>query len=310
MPRPILRIASIDIGRNNFAICIAKVDVILLRNFHRQLRGATSASRATSSSRTDDHPVIIPSVGKDLPRSTAAAPYHNNPSMSAVESVFSTFSVDYFRVVSLSDIAGILFPEEPKLNIPGSRTLKKNKPEKHRPSTFSVCRALTWFLDRLALDKLSFVVVEQQMSFGVSVNVEALKIAQHCASFFLLRHPGVDVCCFPAFYKTQVFGFDRAVVETDGMQTYVENPIPISNRGKTRGKRGSRGSRGLIPGVVLRATKKPERKRWAVLRSLQIADADPRHEHVASLLRLRKKSDDLADVFLQLGAFIVKKLDL
>jgi hypothetical protein len=219
--------------------------------------------------------------------------------MIAVESVFSTFEVVYFRVVSLSDIAGILFPE----------TLKKQtKLKKSRPSTFSICRALTWFLDRIDLDKLSFVVVEQQMSFGANVNVEALKIAQHCASYFFLRHPGVDVCCFPAFHKTQVFGFDRAVVETDGLQTNGRTTRGTRGTRGTKGTRGTRETRGTIPGLVLRATTKSERKRWAVCRSLQIADADQRHGRVASLLRLRKKQDDLADVFLQLGAFIVKNL--
>jgi hypothetical protein len=282
--RPVFHVASVDIGRENFAICIAKIDARLLSTFHRDL-----------ASGSEDGSVAILSNTNSLPSSVGIAPFHTSGMKGKVESVFSTLSVVSLKVVSLASIAKVLYPvteeSSPRLSKRPSRITKKktrNSTKKTRPSHFAICRALTWFLDRQEhIEKLSFVAIEQQMSFGKNVNVEALRLAQHCASYFFLRHPRVDVYSFPAYHKTQVFGFDRVVVE------------------KEQGGRNLRS----FAGVSFRATTKLERKKWVVVRALQISDADPqKHGRVSLTLRMHKKADDLADTFLQLGAFIVRNL--
>lgn len=56
-------------------------------------------------------------------------------------------------------------------------------------------------------NKCSYVVIEQQMSFGKNINVTALKISQHVYSYFIFYH-GIykEVFFFPAYNKTQLLG--------------------------------------------------------------------------------------------------------
>ncbi len=114
-------------------------------------------------------------------------------------------------------------------------------------------------------DKCSIVLVEQQMSFGANkINTMALKLGQHCKSYFIYKYRGdVEVLEFPAFHKTQVLG-----------------------AGKIGGK----------------AMSKPERKKWSVTKTIDIF-LERGDINTVDMISSQKKKDDLADVFVQLQAF-------
>ena len=55
-------------------------------------------------------------------------------------------------------------------------------------------------------DKCRFILIERQMSFGKNKNnILALKIAQHCLSYFTFMYGGFKTLIeYPAYHKTQV----------------------------------------------------------------------------------------------------------
>jgi len=68
---------------------------------------------------------------------------------------------------------------------------------------------LTALLDRHKqyFDHCSTIIIEQQMSFGASVNTMAIKIAQHTYSYFLFRYgDSKTIVEFPSYNKTQILG--------------------------------------------------------------------------------------------------------
>jgi hypothetical protein len=68
---------------------------------------------------------------------------------------------------------------------------------------------LTKLLDEYSQywDKCSYILIEQQMSFGQKHNTMAIKIAQHTYSYFIFKY-GPFKCLheIPSYYKTQVLG--------------------------------------------------------------------------------------------------------
>jgi hypothetical protein len=118
-------------------------------------------------------------------------------------------------------------------------------------------------------DKCSIIVIEQQMSFKAAQNTMALKLGQHCYSYFLFRYGETkEIIEFPAYYKTQILGA----------------PKVSSNNGK------------------LKAMSKPDRKKWAVEKAgdilLNRGDLVTLEEFSS-----KRKRDDLADVLIQLQSF-------
>ena len=113
--------------------------------------------------------------------------------------------------------------------------------------------------------KCSIVIIEQQMSFGSNkINTVALKLAQHCRSYFIFKYQGKkEIIEFPAYHKTQVMG-----------------------AGKVNGK----------------AMSKPERKKWSVEKMVDIFLERGDIASIDEISN-EKKKDDLADVFVQLQAF-------
>ena len=123
-------------------------------------------------------------------------------------------------------------------------------------------------------DKCSIIVIEQQMSFKNAQNTMALKLAQHCHSYFVFRYPIIEVdniifddskevVEFPAYYKTQVLGAP---------------------------KKGGK------------SMSKPERKKWATEKAIDILMQRGDTETLEELTTSRKK-DDLADTLIQLQSF-------
>jgi hypothetical protein len=123
-------------------------------------------------------------------------------------------------------------------------------------------------------DKCEIIVIEQQMSFKNAQNTMALKLAQHCHSYFIFRYPiqkhgnlviddRKEIIEFPAYYKTQVLG---------------------------------------APKVGGKAMSKPQRKKWATEKAMDIlmerGDTETLEEIEGS-----KKKDDLADTLIQLQSF-------
>lgn len=120
-------------------------------------------------------------------------------------------------------------------------------------------------------EKCSIIIIEQQMSFSKAQNTMALKIGQHCFSYFLFRFEGQkEIIEFPAYYKTQILGAPK-VLPKDG-------------------------------GKKLKAMSKPERKLWAVDKAIQILTERGDMQNLEELTKKRKR-DDLADVLIQLQSF-------
>jgi len=56
-------------------------------------------------------------------------------------------------------------------------------------------------------EKCEWILVEQQMSFGKKVNSMALKLGQHCISYFIGRYgDSKNIIEFPSYHKTKVLG--------------------------------------------------------------------------------------------------------
>ena len=112
------------------------------------------------------------------------------------------------------------------------------------------------------------------MCFKQAQNTMALKLGQHCYSYFIFRYPitqdgdfvfdeSKEIIEFPAYYKTQVMG---------------------------------------APKVGGKSMSKPQRKKWSTEKAMGIlmerGDTETLEEIEGS-----KKKDDLADTLIQLQSF-------
>ncbi len=123
-------------------------------------------------------------------------------------------------------------------------------------------------------DKCSVFVIEQQMNFGKRRNNMAVKLGQHCYSYFTFKYGRYKtIIDFPAYHKTQVLGAPKVKGK------------PYKS-GKSRWK----------------AMDKPKRKKWSVIKATEILESRGEEEYMSNLKTVRKK-DDLADVITQFAAF-------
>jgi len=140
------------------------------------------------------------------------------------------------------------------------------------PETF---HNLTDLLDEYTeyWNKCEAFIIEQQMSFGKRHNTLALKLGQHCYSYFIFRYGRFkQVVEFPSYHKTQVLGASKIECKT---------------------KKGK---------VSYKAMDKPTRKKWSVEKANTIL-ADRDDFKTMAEMSSKKKQDDLADVLCQLQAF-------
>lgn len=122
-------------------------------------------------------------------------------------------------------------------------------------------------------DQCDVFVIEKQMSFGKRHNTMALKLGQHCWSYFAIRYgKSKEIIEFPAYHKTQVLG--------------AQKERSTTKTGKVRYK----------------AVNKPARKKWCVQKALEILRDRDDYETSEQIQGTRKK-DDLSDVICQLQAF-------
>lgn len=93
------------------------------------------------------------------------------------------------------------------ITIGSDEETKKKKGSKALDS--NIFLRLTELLDKHKeyFDKCSTIIIEQQMSFGRSINTMAIKIAQHTYSYFLFRYGNSKkIVEFPSYNKTQLLG--------------------------------------------------------------------------------------------------------
>jgi len=120
-------------------------------------------------------------------------------------------------------------------------------------------------------------IIEQQMLFGKLTNPTAVKLAQHCYSYFSIKY-NTTKCIyeFPAFQKTQVLGARK-----------IEYTTP---KGTTRYK----------------CQTKPQRKKWCITKAIDILNS--RDDQITiNVITNTKKKDDLCDVICQCQAWKILK---
>ena len=89
--------------------------------------------------------------------------------------------------------------------------LSKNT-DKNKYFDLEICHNMIDLLDEYKeyWNKVSYFLVEQQMSFGKKYNTMALKIGQHCESYFMFKYGRFKtVIEFPSYNKTQILGFQK-----------------------------------------------------------------------------------------------------
>lgn len=122
-------------------------------------------------------------------------------------------------------------------------------------------------------DKCKIILIEQQMSFRGKHNLMALKLGQHCYSYFVLTYgKEKEIIEFPAYHKTQILGCEK-----------LEK---ITKKGKIR----------------YISIDKPKRKKWSIAKATEILELRG-EDAILKNLKTVKKKDDLADVITQLNAF-------
>ena len=130
-------------------------------------------------------------------------------------------------------------------------------------------------------DQCDIFLIEKQMSFGKKHNTMALKLGQHCWSYFALKYPLTNpmiinsnkkIIEFPAYYKTQILGAHKL---------------------EKHNKSGK---------ISYKAVDKPTRKKWCINKALEILKLRE-DDSTVSIITKSKKKDDLCDVICQLQAF-------
>ena len=122
-------------------------------------------------------------------------------------------------------------------------------------------------------DQCDAFVIEKQMSFGKRHNTMALKLGQHCWSYFAFKYGRFkEIIEFPAYHKTQVLGAKK-----------IEK---ITKKGTSK----------------YNSIDKTARKKWSVEKAISILNERKDSDTISSITSAKKR-DDLADVLCQLQAF-------
>lgn len=122
-------------------------------------------------------------------------------------------------------------------------------------------------------NKCDAFVIEKQMSFGKKYNTMALKLGQHCWSYFSFKYGrSKEIVEFPAYHKTQILGAEKLEKQT---------------------KKGK---------ISYKAIDKPARKKWSVTKAMSILTEREDFDTISKMTSARKR-DDLADVLCQLQAY-------
>lgn len=140
---------------------------------------------------------------------------------------------------------------------------------------FNLCYNMAELLDEYQeyWDSVDYIIVERQMSFRKKYNTMALKLAQHCESYFINKYGrSKTIIEFDAFHKTQVLGAKKDKKETKtGKVTY-----------KNIGDR--------------------ERKKWTIEQAFYILSQRNDYDTMSEI-GLMKKRDDVSDNICMAQAF-------
>lgn len=118
-------------------------------------------------------------------------------------------------------------------------------------------------------DTCDVFIIEKQMSFKGVYNISALKLGQHCWSYFAFKYGRFkEIVEFPAYHKTQILGAPKVKKET---------------------KTGK---------ITYKSMDKPMRKKWAIDKTVSIL-VDRGDFKTLSELESSNKKDDISDCILQ-----------
>ena len=146
--------------------------------------------------------------------------------------------------------------------------------DKKKYFDLEICHNMIDILDQYKeyWDNVSYFIVEQQMSFGKKCNTMALKIGQHCESYFMFRYGRFkNVIEFPSYHKTQILGFQKILTK-------------------------------LKNGKIKYKSDAYKRKKWAIEMATYILTYREDFETLEYLLK-NKKKDDISDTIIQLQAW-------
>lgn len=84
-------------------------------------------------------------------------------------------------------------------------------------------------------DKCTTFIVEQQVSFGNKRNTMALKLGQHCLSYFIFLYANFKQSIeFPSYYKTKILGAPKKMSKYERKMWSVNRALDIlTDRGDT-----------------------------------------------------------------------------
>ena len=146
--------------------------------------------------------------------------------------------------------------------------------DKKKYFDLEICHNLIDILDKYKdyWNYVSYFIVEQQMSFGKKCNTMALKIGQHCESYFMFRYGRFkNVIEFPSYHKTQILGFQKILKKCkNGKTKYTSNAY--------------------------------KRKKWAIEMATYVLTHREDYESLNELFE-NKKKDDISDTIIQLQAW-------
>ena len=122
-------------------------------------------------------------------------------------------------------------------------------------------------------DKCNIFIIEKQMSFGKIHNTMALKLGQHCFSYFSIHYGETkEIIEFPAYHKTQILGAIKDTIK--------------KNNGT----------------IKYKCVDKPTRKKWCINKTLEILNNRNDIININCINKVKKK-DDLCDVICQAQAY-------
>ena len=84
--------------------------------------------------------------------------------------------------------------------------------DKDKYFDFNLCYNMVDVLDEYEeyWENVDIVIVERQMSFRKKINTMALKLGQHCESYFINKYGrDIKIIEFEAYHKTQILGAEK-----------------------------------------------------------------------------------------------------
>lgn len=84
-------------------------------------------------------------------------------------------------------------------------------------------------------NRCSVVLIEQQMGFGKERNIMALKLGQHCYSYFSFQYAGFkELVEFPAYNKTRILGAKKKITKYQRKTWAIQKALEILTLRKDR----------------------------------------------------------------------------